>query len=370
MRDYYEILGVDKSASQNEIKKAYRKVAMKYHPDKNPGDSAAETKFKDAAEAYSILSDNDKRARYDQFGHAGVTGNGQGHPGFTDINDIFSNFGDIFESMGMGGFGDFFGSRSGGRQRRTRGSDLKLTLPVTYEEILAGEDKTVKIKRFEVCKDCNGGGSQAGSHPESCEVCGGAGEVRQVQRSFLGQVVKVQPCYNCNGQGKVIKTPCKNCKGDGRIKVQSSITVEIPPGVMSGNYLTKRGAGNTGIRGSQAGNLIVVFEEREHPLFVRNGNDILVDSWIDYTVAVFGGSIEVPTLSKKVNLKIPTGIKSGQILRLRGKGLPELNSHRIGDLLIRININIPQKISKKAKDLLGQYKSECYTDAEFKKFQD
>lgn len=368
MRDYYEILGVEKSASQGEIKTAYRKVAMKFHPDKNPGDKSAETKFKNAAEAYSILSDSDKRARYDQFGHAGVTGNGQGHPGFTDINDIFSNFGDIFESMGMGGFGDIFGG--GGRQRHSRGSDLKLTLQVTFEEILAGEEKTVRIKRFETCSDCNGSGSESGTHPETCEVCGGAGEVRQVQRSFLGQVVKVQPCYNCNGLGKVIRTPCKPCRGDGRQKMQSSITVEIPPGVMSGNYLTKRGAGNAGPRGSQSGNLIIVFEEIDHQLFIRNGNDILVDSWIDYTVAVFGGSIEVPTLSGKVKLKIPVGIKSSQILRLRGKGLPELNSHRIGDLLIRVNINIPQKINKKAKDLLEQFKSECYSDAEFKKFQD
>ena len=367
MKDYYEILGVEKSATQNDIKKAYRKVAMKYHPDKNHGDQAAETKFKEAADAYSILSDEDKRSRYDQFGHAGVSGNGQGHTGFTDINDIFSNFGDIFETMGMGGFGDIFGG--GSRQRRSRGSDLKLTLPVSLEEILTGNEKTVKIKRFESCQDCSGSGSSSGSHPETCEICNGVGEVRQVQKSFLGQVVKVQPCYNCNGAGKVILTPCKTCKGDGRLKMQSSITIEIPVGVISGNYMTKRGSGNIGPQGSQSGNLIIIFEEIEHNLFTRNGNDILVDALVDFSISVFGGSIEVPTLKGKVKLKIPSGIKSGQVLRLRGKGIPELNSHRIGDLLVRININTPQKLNKQAKESLKKFTSECFLDEDFKKYK-
>ena len=368
MRDYYEILGVQKGSSSKEIKNAYRKLAFKYHPDKNQGNESAERKFKEAAEAYDVLSNDEKRSRYDQFGHAGVKGNGAGHPGFTDLNDIFSNFGDIFENMGGGGgFGDFFNSNS--RQRRSRGTDLKLTLPVTLEDIFSGKVKTVRVQKYILCDDCNGNGCAKGHSLNQCSVCNGTGEVRKVQQSFLGQVVNVQPCYNCNGKGKVISNPCKNCNGDGRVRKHSSIEIEIPPGVVTGSYLTKRGAGNAGEMGSPSGNLIVIFDEVEHPLYLRDENDIIIDAFIDYSTAVFGGKIEVPTLSGKIKLKIPKGIKGGQLLRVRNKGLPELNSHRIGDFLVRMNINIPKNINSKAKKIIEELKREIYVEPEFKKFR-
>ena len=367
MRDYYEILGVDRQSSSKEIKNAYRKLAFKYHPDKNQGDASAEQKFKEAAEAYDVLSNNEKKSRYDQFGHAGVKGANQGHPGFTDLNDIFSNFGDIFENMGGGGFGDIFGNNS--RQRRSRGSDLKLTLPVTLEDLNLGKTKTVRVQRYESCKSCSGNGCAKGHDLSQCSICNGTGEIRKVQRSFLGQVVNVQPCYNCNGNGKVIKNPCNDCKGDGRIRQHSSIDIDVPAGVVSGSYLPIRGQGNAGPNGSEPGNLIVIFDEVDHPLFFRDENNIIIDSIIDFSIAVFGGSVEVPTLNGKVKLKIPKGIKGGQMLRVRGKGLPELNSHRIGDLIVRININIPKNISSKSREIIEELKKEIFTEAEFKKFR-
>jgi len=367
MRDYYDILGVDRESTAKEIKNAYRKLAFKFHPDKNQGDPSAEQKFKEAAEAYDVLSNEEKRSRYDQFGHAGVKGNGQGHPGFTDLNDIFSNFGDIFENMGVGGFGDIFSN--GSRQSRSRGSDLKLTLPITLEDINSGKTKTVRVQRYESCLTCNGKGCAPEHDLIQCSICNGSGEIRKVQRSFLGQVVNVQPCYNCNGNGQVIKKPCKDCKGDGRTRKHSSIEIEVPAGVVSGSYLTKRGEGNAGPMGSNPGNLLVIFDEVEHPLYLRDENDIIIDAMIDFSIAVFGGYIEVPTLKGKVKLKIPTGIKGGQILRVRGKGLPEINSHRLGDLLVRININIPKDISTKTKQIIEDLKQESFTETEFKKFR-
>ena len=367
MRDYYEVLGVGRQSSSKEIKNAYRKLAFKYHPDKNQGDASAEQKFKEAAEAYDVLSNDDKKSRYDQFGHAGVKGGGQGHPGFTDLNDIFSNFGDIFENMGGGGFSDIFGN--GGRQRRAKGSDLKLTLPVTLEDLNSGKTKTVRVQRYESCETCSGKGCQQGEDLIQCSICNGSGEVRKVQRSFLGQVVNVQPCYNCKGNGQVIKNPCKNCKGDGRVRKQSSIDIDVPQGVVAGSYLPIRGQGNAGPMGSEAGNLIVIFDEVDHPLFLRDENNIIIDSIVDFSIAVFGGYIEVPTLNGRVKLKIPKGIKGGQILRVRGKGLPELNSHRVGDLLVRININIPKNINNKTKQIIEELKKEIFTETEFKKFR-
>jgi molecular chaperone DnaJ len=368
MQDYYETLGVSNNASDNEIKSAYRKVAMKYHPDKNPGNSQAEEKFKEAAEAYSVLSDSQKRTQYDQFGHAAF--NHQGGGGgihHMDLNDIFDHFGDIFSSSG---FGDIFG---GGRQQRqsgpARGSDLKITISMILEEIYSGITKTVKIKRMEPCGERQGSGAEEGTEPLRCPSCQGTGEIRQVQRSILGPIVNVQPCHQCQGRGQIISKPCRNCHGKGRSKKTATIDLEIPKGVSAGNYMTQRGEGNHPLYGGSLGDLIIYFEESNHKLFIREGNDIFLNCWLQYPQAVFGTSVEVPTLSGKVKLKIPSGIKSGQVLRLRGKGMPELNRNHFGDQLVKINIETPQKYSKKTKSLLEDLSSELMELVNFEKFQ-
>tara|TARA_Y100000590_G_C15745805_1_gene1021942 strand:- start:3271 stop:4374 length:1104 start_codon:yes stop_codon:yes gene_type:complete len=367
MQDYYEILGVQKNASDSDIKRAYRKVAMKYHPDKNPGNSKAEEKFKAAAEAYSVLSDSNKRARYDQFGHEGV--NQGDFSGFSNMNmnDIFDHFGDIFSSSG---FGDIFGG--GGRQRRSgpiRGSDLKITISMTLEEIFSGITKKVKINRLSSCDTCNGSAAAPGSKPVHCPSCQGTGEIRQVQRSILGQIVNVQPCHKCRGKGQVISNPCNSCNGQGMGKKTATLDLEIPKGVSAGNYMTQRGEGNHPGQGGDSGDLIVYFEENNHKLFIRDDNDILLNCWIQYPQAVFGTAIEVPTLSGKVKLKIPPGIKSGQVLRLKGKGMPELNRNYYGDQLVKINIETPKKYSKKTKSLLENLSEELQGIVNFEKFQ-
>ena len=365
MRDYYDILDVSKNADTNTIKKAYRKVAMKYHPDKNQGDKGAEEKFKEAAEAYGILNDSEKRQRYDQFGHAGVNQGAGGGFHNMDMNDIFSSFGDIFG--GGGGFGDIFGSGQR-RSRQQQGGDLKLTLALTLEEIYAGAQKTVKIKRFETCEPCSGSGAEGEAKPSTCSSCQGTGEIRQVQRSFLGQIVNVQPCHQCSGKGQIISNPCKTCRGDGRVKNTVSVDIEAPSGVSRGNYMTMSGDGNRGPNNTASGDLVVYFDEKEHDLFVRDVNDIFLDCWINYPMAVFGGSVEVPTLSGKVNLKIPAGIKSGQILRLKGKGIPEVNRHRNGDELVKVNIKTPTRYSKSVRKLLDGLRKELDDGATFSKF--
>ena len=368
MQDYYETLGVAKNANDGDIKRAYRKVAMKYHPDKNPGDSKAEEKFKEAAEAYSVLSDGDKRARYDQFGHAGVNqGDFSGFSSNMNMNDIFDHFGDIFSSSG---FGDFFGGgRRQSRSGQIRGSDLKITISLTLEEIFSGITKTVKINRLEPCDQCNGSGAAPGSQPTNCPSCQGSGEIRQVQRSILGQIVNVQPCNQCRGKGQIVSKPCNNCHGEGKRKKAATIDLDIPRGVSAGNYMTQRGEGNHPGQGGDSGDLIVYFEESDHKLFLRDGNDILLNCWLQFPQAVFGTSIEVPTLSGKVKLKIPSGIKSGQVLRLRGKGMQELNRNHYGDQLVKINIETPKKYSKKTKSLLEDLSSELKGLVNFEKFQ-
>ena len=367
MEDYYDILGVSKNADKKEIKSAYRKVAMKYHPDKNPGDSSAEEKFKKAAEAYSILGDDQKRTKYDQFGHAAFN-QGGGGGGFhnMDLNDIFDHFGDIFSSSGFGSI--FGGSQSRGRSGTIKGSDLKITIAITLEEIFKGTEKTVKIKRFESCKNCDGNGSAPGSNPKNCPSCQGSGEIRQVQQSFLGQVVNIQPCHHCKGKGQVVSNPCLECNGEGKYKNTATVTLEIPAGVSSGNYMTQRGEGNHPGEGGSPGDLIVYFEEKNHTLFDREGNDIFLDSWIQFPQAVFGTSIHVPTLSGKVKLKIPAGIKSGQVLRLRGKGMQELNRNYFGDQLVRINIATPKKFSREVSSIIEDLAKELNEEVTFEKF--
>ena len=341
MRDYYEILDVSKTSSQGEIKKSYRKIAMKYHPDRNPDNKEAENKFKEAAEAYSVLSDENKKARYDQFGHAGLNqGFGDSGGGFNmDVNDIFSAFSDIF------GGNDIFGG--GGRSRKRGGNDLKISLALSLEEIHSGITKTIKIKRWE----------KSSSSPEKCGKCNGSGEIRFVQKSFLGQIVNVQQCNYCDGIGYT----------GGREKKSASIKIEVPSGVSDGNYMTLKGEGDQSIKGGLDGNLVVYFQEKEHELFVRSDDDIYLDCWLDYHDAVLGIDIKVPTLSGQVKMKVPSGIKNGQILRLRNKGLGHVNRYKTGNQYIRVNIRIPDKINKNIKGIIESLKDQLGENIDFKK---
>lgn len=372
-KDYYEVLGVDKDASQDEIKKAYRKKAMKYHPDRNPDNEEAEEKFKEVSEAYSVLSDEDKRRKYDQFGHAGVKGGsqggfsgaqgfgGQGFGGF-DISDALRMFMNDFG--GFGGFEDIFGggsrrsSRSSRRSSRSRkGSDLKIKLPLTLKEASQETSKHIKIKRMEKCDACNGNGAEKGSSIKTCPVCNGSGKVRNVQRSMLGQVVNVQTCTNCDGQGKIPEKPCRKCGGSGRIKKQKDIKIDIPAGIGTGHYKTIRGEGNIGERNGPRGNLVVFFEIKDHKYFVRKDDNLFIELHITPAEATLGKEVKVPTLNGKVKLNIPPGVQSHKLLRLKGKGMPHLNSPGNGDQYVRVVIDIPENISGKEKKLYKELES-------------
>lgn len=356
-RDYYEILEVSRQAADVEIKTAYRKLAMKYHPDRNPGNKDAEDKFKEAAEAYEVLSDPNKRARYDQFGHAGMRGSGF-EQGFGNVNDIFSHFSDIFgggsifdEIFGQGG-----GRRHSGRHKQhgIQGNDLRITLRLTLEEIAEGTEKTLKVKRQEKCSACSGSGAKGSSGTSECQTCHGAGEVRTVSRSLFGQFVNIQVCPSCNGEGRVIKDKCTECGGDGRKRAEATLKVNIPAGVSSGNYIPLRGEGDSGIRGGASGDLIVLIEEVEHKYFVRDKDDIHYEHTISIPEAVLGTETEIPVLGGFVMMKVEAGTQPGKILRLRDKGIKHLNHSGRGDMLVHINIFIPGKLSNKEKDIFKE----------------
>ncbi len=356
-RDYYEILGVEKNASKEDLKKAYRKLAMQYHPDRNPDNKEAEEMFKEAAEAYEILSDDDKKARYDRFGHEGVRNSGFGGQGFSDVNDIFSHFSDIFGGGSI--FEDFFGGgqqRGRGRRRSqgSPGSDLKVTLKLTMEEIAAGVNKKIKIKKLVSCHSCGGSGAEAGTSNKTCPVCQGSGEVKTVSRSVFGQFVNVSACSNCNGEGSVVDVPCKKCMGDGRVNEEVTVSINVPGGVHEGSYMTMRGEGNSGKRGGQPGDIIVIFQEIPHEYFTRDGDDIIYDLYISYPHAVLGVEVEVPTLNGKARLKIDAGTPHGKFLKMRDKGIRHLNHSGSGDELVRVNIDIPRKLSSREKGLLKE----------------
>jgi molecular chaperone DnaJ len=353
-RDYYDVLGVDRNASKEELKKAYRKMALQYHPDRNPDNKDAEEKFKEAAEAYEVLSDDNKRANYDRFGHEGVRAS-SGFQGFTDINDIFSHFSDIFGGASI--FDDFFGTGRQSTHRRGQGltgTDLRVSINLALEEIATGISKKIKLKKLVTCDVCKGTGAEGGKSLKTCPVCNGSGEVRHISRSVFGQFVNITTCSNCNGEGKVIDSPCKKCMGDGRIPDERMVKIDIPAGVVHNSYMTMRGEGNSGKRGGPSGDLIVVFQETPHDSFIRDGDDIVFDALINFPEAVLGAEVEVPTLTGKSMLKIEPGTPAGKLLKMKGKGIKHLNHSGAGDQIVRVNIHIPKKLSSKEKELLKE----------------
>ncbi len=354
-RDFYEILGVSKTASAEEIKKAYRKVAMQHHPDRNPGDKASEEKFKEAAEAYEILSDADKKAQYDRYGHAGVSNNGRGgfSGGGMNMEDIFSQFGDIF---GDDIFGSFFGGqqrgRGGQRSRGVRGSNLRVKLKLTYEEIAKGVTKNIKVKKHVQCTTCSGSGAKDKGSVQTCSTCGGSGQVRKVQNTFLGQMQTVTTCPACNGEGSTVTAKCAACKGEGRQYGEETVSIDIPAGVQEGMQLNISGRGNAGERGGTPGDLIILIEEEAHKELHREGLNVAFDLHLSFSDAVFGTQLEVPTIDGRAKIKIPAGTQSGKIFRLKGKGFPAVNSYEKGDQLIHVNIWTPQHVTAEEKAML------------------
>ncbi|MGE5175988.1 MAG: molecular chaperone DnaJ [Hyphomicrobiales bacterium] len=357
MRDYYEVLGVERTASPDDIKKAYRQLAVKYHPDKNPGDKEAEERFKEVAQAYEVLSDPEKRSRYDRFGHArpGAPGGGfEDFQGF-DLADALRAF--MRDFGGMGGFGDLFEQQGGGRAgpRERRGATLELRLPLTLEEIATGVEKHVKVRHLRACTTCHGTGAKDGAARKTCTRCGGSGQVRVVQRSIFGQLINITTCDRCRGEGTIVETPCPACHGEGRVRQQSEISIKVPAGVSSGNYIPLTGMGDTGPRGGPAGDLIAHIEEIEHALFLRDGDDLVVELPIDVSRAALGGKVEVPLLGGgRALVEIPAGTNTGKILRLRGKGLRSLQRSGNGDLLVRVVVVTPAKIPDRAKKLFQE----------------
>ncbi|MFM7016128.1 MAG: molecular chaperone DnaJ, partial [Bacteroidota bacterium] len=355
---FYEILGLKKGATDDEIKKAYRKTAMKFHPDKNPGDKSAEDKFKEAAEAYEILNDPDKKAQYDRFGHnafnQGRGGGGGYSGGGMNMDDIFSQFGDIFGGGGNPFEGFFGGGGRGGRTRTVnRGSNLRIKVKLTLEEILNGVEKKIKVNKAISCNTCGGSGAQAGSGSFStCGTCKGSGQVKRVTSSFLGQMQTITTCPTCNGDGQTIVNKCKACSGSGTQQSEEVISIQIPAGVAEGMQLNVQGKGNAAERGGIPGDLLVIIEEIEHPHLVRDGDHLIHDLYVSFIDATLGTSVEIPTLDGKAKIKIDAGTQGGKVLRLKGKGLPSVNSHYKGDLLVNINVWTPQQLSSDEKKTL------------------
>ncbi len=359
-RDYYEVLEVSKTATAEEIKKAYRKKAIQYHPDRNPGDKAAEEKFKEAAEAYDVLSNPDKRSRYDQFGHAGVSGaagNGGPFGGFSggmSMDDIFSMFGDIFG--GRGGFGGFGGySDSGASQRKFRGSDLRVKVKLTLKEISTGVEKKFKLKKYVTCQHCHGTGAEDGTSVDTCPTCHGSGSVVREQQTLLGVVRTRTTCSTCGGEGKVIKNKCKACSGEGVVYGEEIVTVKIPAGVGEGMQLSMRQKGNAGKHNGIPGDLLILVEEEEDKTLIRDGNNLIYNLLLSIPTAALGGTVEIPTIDGKAKVKIEPGTQPGKVLRLRGKGLPDVNGYGTGDLVVNVSIYVPETLSKEERHVLEKW---------------
>ena len=357
-RDYFEVLGVSRDASAEEIKKAYRKLALKHHPDRNPGDREAEERFKEVTEAYEVLKDPEKRARYEQFGHAGI-GAGAGGGGFETGFDLSDALRAFMEDFGLGGgFGGAFSEMFGGGRatpRQARGRDRQVRITLMLDEIAQGATKKLAVRKLIACPACKGKGAVRADDVKTCQDCRGTGQIKQVYRTILGQTVNVQVCGRCRGTGQVIANPCPECRGEGRIEGKETVEVQVPPGVMAGNFMRLDGLGDAGPRGGVPGDLLVVFDEQAHDVFARHGADLLCEVHLSITQASLGIRIEVPTLDGRARIGIPDGIQSGKVLRLRGKGLPELRAGGRGDLLVRVIVETPQKLSREEKDLLKQF---------------
>ena len=386
-RDYYEVLEVTKTATVEEIKKAYRKKAIQYHPDKNPGDKEAEDKFKEAAEAYDVLSNPDKRARYDQFGHAGMSGaagNGGPFGGFGEgmsMDDIFSMFGDIFGGRGGGfssGFSGFggFGGGGGSQQRRFRGSDLRVKVKLNLKEISTGVEKKFKLKKYVACSHCHGTGAEGNSGSETCSTCHGSGSVIRNQQTILGTMQTRTTCPTCGGEGKIIKDKCKACGGEGIEYGEEVVTVKIPAGVADGMQLSMSGKGNAGKHNGVPGDLLILVEEEAHPDLIRDENDLIYNLLLSFPTAALGGAVEIPTIDGKVKVKIEAGTQPGKVLRLRGKGLPNVQGYGTGDLLVNISVYVPESLNKEEKNTLEKLEtsknfepSKSIKEKIFKKFR-
>ncbi len=353
-RDYYEVLNVDKSASDADIKKAYRKLAKQYHPDVNPGDKAAEAKFKEVNEAYEVLSDSQKRAKYDQFGHAGVDPNGFGGFGGGGFGDFdFGGIGDIFETF-------FGGSGMGGRSGRNRngpqkGQDLKYAMEIAFEEAAFGIEKEITINRAENCTTCGGTGSKPGTSPSACKHCNGTGQIQYKQSTPFGQFVNVKTCDVCRGEGKIITNPCEKCSGKGKIRKSIKIKINVPAGIDDGQTISLRGEGEPGVKGGHAGDLYISIRVRQHPLFQRQGNDVVCEIPITFAQAALGSELEVPTLDGKVKYTMPEGTQTGSVFRIKGKGIPYIRGSGRGDQYVKVNIEVPKKLNEKQKAILKEF---------------
>ena len=371
-RDYYEVLEVSKDAAADAIKKAYRKKAIQFHPDKNPDDKTAEEKFKEAAEAYDVLSNADKRARYDQFGHAGMSGAaGNGGPfggggfggggfggGGMSMDDIFSMFGDVFGGRsGGGGFGGFGGGGGGQQQRRFKGSDLRVKVKLNLKEISTGAEKKFKLKKYVSCTHCHGTGAENNSGSENCPTCKGSGSVIRNQQTILGTMQTRVSCPTCSGEGKIIKNKCKSCNGDGIVYGEEIVNVNIPAGVAEGMQLSMSGKGNEGKRNGVPGDLLIQVEEEQHPNLIRDENDLIYNLLLSFPTAALGGAVEIPTIDNKVKVKIDAGTQPGKVLRLRGKGLPNVNGYGTGDLLVNVSVYTPETLTKEEKSILEKWES-------------
>ncbi len=353
-RDYYTVLGVGRDADEATIKKAYRQSALKYHPDKNPGDKEAEEKFKEAAEAYEVLSNADKRAKYDRFGHDGLKNMGGGFSGGgMSMDDIFSQFGDVFESaFGFGSFGGFGGRGSQQRRRVNRGTNLRVKVKLTLEEISKGVEKKIKVQKYVGCKECDGSGARGGGSYNTCSTCRGSGQVTRVTNTFLGQMQTTSTCPSCGGEGRTIGDKCPACTGNGIVRGEEVITINIPAGVAEGMQLSMSGKGNAAARGGIPGDLIILIEEQKHPHLMRDGHNLLFEQYISFPEAALGKSIEVPTLEGRARIKIEPGTQSGKVLRLKGKGLPSIENYHRGDLLVSINVWTPENLTREERAIL------------------
>jgi len=354
-RDYYEVLGVSKSATKEEIKKAYRKQALKYHPDKNPGDKKAEEKFKEAAEAYEVLSNDEKRARYDRFGHAGMGGAAGGFTGGgMTMEDIFASFGDIFGDA-FGGFGGFGSSRRSGR-RVNKGNNLRVKVKLSLNEIATGAEKKIKVTKYDSCAQCGGTGAADSHSTSTCSTCHGSGHVTRITNTMLGQMQTTSVCPVCGGEGKTITKKCPSCYGEGIVQKEDIIKINIPAGVGKGMQMTVSGKGNAARRGGVHGDLLVVIDEEDHPELIREGNDLIYNLFISVPDAILGTHVEVPTVENNVKIKIDPGTQPGRILRLRGKGLPEVNGYGRGDLLVNVNVWIPKTITREEARIVERFR--------------